>query len=95
MTNDAPTPVPETGLKSAFEASLSVDLSDLSFDDCLKRKTALLGNARSLDQLEESELIEFHALCVRLRHLQQPAGKPAAKSKKTVTTAAAVASDFT
>lgn len=91
---DTSTPAAASGLATALETSLS-PLAEMDFDTCLRRKTELLGDARSLEQLTEPELIEFHAICVRLRHLQQPAGKPAAKSKKTVTTAASVADDFT
>lgn len=87
-------PTPPSGLATALAESLSPTM-DLDFDACLRRKTELLGDARSITELTEAELIEFHTLCVRLRHLQQPAGKPAAKSKKTVTSAASVADDFT
>lgn len=87
--------LPDTGLKSAFEASLAIDVSHLDQDGLLKRKAELLGDARSFDQLTIEQATEFHACCVRLRHLAQPAGKPPAKSKKTVTSAASVVDDFT
>lgn len=89
---------PETGLKSALETSLRFDHSDWTFDQLLKRKADLLGNARAIDELTPDELSEFHACSVRLRQIAQPAGKPATRSKKAAAapvSAASVADDFT
>jgi hypothetical protein len=65
------------GLAVALEASLTLpDLEDKSFDWLLTRKAELLGNSRSLQELTQHELLEFHAVCIRLRQSTQPAGKP-------------------
>lgn len=87
------TPTPDTGLATALAASLSPD-AELDLDACLRRKAELLGDARSLTELTEAELIEFHTLCTRIRGLSQTAGKPAARSKKTVTSVDSVADDL-
>lgn len=65
------------GLEAALEASLALpDLEEKSFDWLLTRKSELLGNSRSYDELTEPEILEFHAICMRLRALSQSAGKP-------------------
>lgn len=92
----AAAPAPDTGLKSALTASLTA-IADMDLNACLKRKVELLGDARSYDHLSPDELIEFHALSVRLRQMTQAAGKPAAAKRgrpSTKTDVAAVADDF-
>lgn len=73
-------PTPDSGLADALRASLG-PIAEWNFDKCLRRKAELLGDARSFNDLSEPELEEFHAICVRLRQMQQPAGKPAAAKR--------------
>lgn len=95
----APLPSPvatsPSGLDDALAASLS-GVADLDQDACLRRKAELLGNARSLHELTEPELKEFHAISVRLRQLTTSAGKPAAtpRRKAAPTTVAELGDEF-
>jgi hypothetical protein len=89
------------GLEAAFAASIALpDLEDKSFDWLLQRKADLLGNSRSYAELSQQELMEFHAICLRLKHAGQTAGKPStsratrARSAKGPISADLIGDDF-
>jgi len=72
-----------TTLKDALEASVANPeagpkraLEDWGFDQLISRKADLLGDARSLNELTELELLEFHSICKELTHRSTTAGKP-------------------